>query len=169
MKIGIVPIGIVFFIIGIKFKEKHITRSDFENKKNILLILLILCIISFAFTYSNIRISVINNVYGNCIYCLIAGISGILIYLIISMILSKKNNIIVKILTKLGHDSMIIMCTQYYVFRIINFIFKNDIWHQRGTLKALIITIVTISIIELGVLICKKLKLKKLSFLIGIR
>ena len=169
MKIGIVPIGIIFYIIGIKFKERQTTKNNFESKKNILLILLTLCIINFTFTYSNIRISVINSVYGNCVYCLIAGISGILIYLIISKIISKKKNIIVQILTKLGHDSMIIMCAQYYVFRIINYIFKNDIWHQRGTLKALIITILTISIIELGVLICKKLKLKKISFLIGIR
>ncbi len=169
MKIGIVPIGIVFFIMGIKFKEKKDLKNNITNIKNILPIFLILYIINFIFTYSNIKINVINNIYGNCVYCLISGISGILMYLIISIFLSKKNNGIVKIFAKLGQDSMIIMCMQYYIFRIINFIFNMDIWHYRGTFKALLLSIFTIIIIEFIVFICKKLKLKRLPLLLGIR
>lgn len=165
-KITIIPIGLFYYCIGYIVRSIPITVSNLQR----IIILLFAVIINGIFAVIlNDRISVVRCYYGNFIYCLIGGVSGIIIYLIISKFLNTKLHKIDKYICRIGTNSMIIMCTQYYFFRIYNAIAGYDIWHHRSTVKALILSVLTIVLIELFVFLVKKLKNNYLNNLIGIK
>lgn len=171
LKLGIVPIAFFFYSIG--SETKRFNLFEYFKKTNNIFMFSTLAIVNIIFsTFINARISVINCYYGNFIYCIISGLTGIYMYYFISnWIINKKN--INRIFSCLGKNSLIIMCIQYYIFRFTNVIslriFQYDIWHSRNTIKALLFSIITIYII---LLFSKTIKLSKNNTIIkltGIR
>lgn len=156
LKLGTVPIAFFFFGLGACIsKEKHLTPASGKRRAVILLFALTVNILFGVIL--NDRISVIRCFYGQYVYCVIAGISGIVVYVVLSQALAEKRsdllpwNNIKRLLMHLGKHSMVILCVHYYLFRILaslsNRFWEIDLWHTRGTLKAGVITVFTIVII----------------------
>ena len=165
-KITLIPIGLLYYCVGYVVRNVPIYITN--SKKVVILFFAVIINIIFG-VILNPRISVAHFYYGNLIYCLFGGVSGIIIYLIVSKYLCAKFHIINKFISRIGAHSMIIMCSQYYFFRIYNIIARQDIWHQRNTLKALILSVITIVFIEFFVFLIKKLNNTYINRLIGIR
>lgn len=174
LKFGIVPMGIVYFCIGNMCKKYYFFEKIYNIRKWIFLVSII--INGIFGVLLNSRISVINCYYDNYIYSILAGISGIMIYYMISNYINdvwalryKIFNYINVWLKRIGKDSMIIMCSQYFFFRLYNLISQTDIWHMRNTVKAFVVAICTIIFVEVISYFFKKWNLIKLGKLIGIR
>jgi len=147
--VGVAFTAIVFYGLGSLIKNTKI-------KKKITSPNIVIFIICFA---TNIVIGgVINTIvymsdisYGNFIYFYIASITGIISYIQISQFISKYN-LITKSLEYLGKNSIVILCTHYIVFFIIqkigklNSLFKNNI-SIKGYAYALITLLISIPII----------------------
>ena len=83
-----------------------------------------------------------------------------------------------KYLCLLGKNSMAIMVMQYWLFRLFDFVgektFGISVWHGRSTLKALVVSAITISLILTCTGIIKKVSKKNrmmlcVSELFGLR
>ncbi len=101
----------------------------------------VLTIVSIIFGgVLNSRISMANGYFGNITYFLIAAVSGVLMWVLIFRLLPPN-----RILIRIGQQSLFLMCIQYPVFIALSSISKKffdyDIWHEVGTLKAVLVTI----------------------------
>lgn len=166
LKIGILPIALFYYWLGyIANTSKYIYMLE----KYRAIVIIIFTVINIVFSQLNARISVINCYYGNFVLCLVAGISGILMYADLAGYVKGTTK---RLLVYLGKNSMFIMCTQYWFFRIFTMISMRvsgyDLWRSRSTLKAAIISCLTI------ILICLinhliRTKIPRLGRFVGIR
>lgn len=151
-KLNLIPMSMLFYVLGIFYKRKsqNIAQWTFANKY-----LLLKCVIIFFFAFINIYFGVLNNVrivytkavFGNVIYTIIAGISGIFFYIMLFQnfgFLSKN-----RILNYLGKNSLIIMASQFYFFTLYDYVANFNIHLYRNTAKAFFMCIVTIVFIGL--------------------
>lgn len=155
LKLNLVPLALFFYGLGNTF---HRLYNGHPTAKTPINVIVILGIISVLFgVILNIRISYTGASFGNIYYCIIAAISGTLFYVLLFKNWQQLGNN--KILCLLGKNSLIIMATQYWFFRFFDIIsqkkFDKSVWHARSTLKATIVTIITISLIITGVFIFK--------------
>lgn len=158
LKLNLVPLALTFYSLG------NILGKIFIEKESsniaIFLGIIVLGFNSLFFgTIKNIRISYTAAIFGNIYYCILAGIAGTLFYTLVfrkCKFLGQN-----KLLCYLGKNSLIIMVTQYWFFRTYDKIsmrlFQFSVWYRRGTIKALIISIITIAIIIVGVAIFKRI------------
>ncbi len=165
--LGALPIAVLFYWLGNMSKYFGIIERINAYKLSFAFIFGLISIIA---SQRNDRISVMYCYYGDFVFCLIAGVSGIFLYCIIS---TQLKGWIVKALSYLGHNSMIIMCFQYWLFRVFSdisiFLFDYNVWKERNTIKAFIVTVVTIVCIVALDRCAKKVFSRKINHAIGIR
>lgn len=172
-KLNILPLAICFYACG------NLFRLSYKNSSLKLTIILLsfLGVISIIMgNYFNVRISYTDGNFGNIYFCIVAAFAGTLFYvLLFQKCKFFKTN---KMLCAIGKNSLIIMSTQYCFFRVYDLIsqklFGISIWNYRSTIKALIVSIITIYFIMLSIVIFKKIFknnniILKLSYYIGIR
>ncbi|MDO4869022.1 MAG: acyltransferase family protein [Bacillota bacterium] len=164
--LGIVPVALFFFTLG--NLSRQLSLQQYLKKTSMLTILLIVSMaLNLIFgIYFNGRISVINCEYHNYVFCLIGGVSGIIIYVIISVFL--ENIKLSAFLSLMGRNTLLLMCLQYYVFNFYNYLANYDIWHQRGTLTALVLALITILLILLISFLLRKTNNKQLKIMFGV-
>lgn len=156
LKLNLVPFALFFYTLGNMF---NISKTKISSR-NLNIVVSLLGIVSILFgCLLNIRISYTMGAFGNIYYCIIAAIAGTIFYFFIfkNFHLLGEN----KILIKLGKNSLIIMVTQYWFFKFFDILsqklFNVSVWQMYGTLKAIIVSIITISFILVGVSIFKKI------------
>ena len=171
-KLGIVPVAYLFYSIGAVAKK----YAD-KIKPNVFAIIAALAVnIAFG-VIMNIRISVIVCSYGNYLNCLIAGISGIALYIMLSQLISAKPKLKLasRLFSYLGKNTVPIMCMQYLFFGTYNLICMDLLGHNesigsmRSTIKAFALSVITIFMILMIAQIIKKIKLKPLMTVFGVK
>lgn len=178
LKLNIFPVCLLFYILGNVFKKNYDAYNEkcFVKPKYLVLVYLLLLCINIIFgIFLNKRITFTGADFGNVIYCALAAISGIIFYILLFQnirILGTN-----KILSYLGKNSLIIMATQYYFFTVYDIISKKfleiSIWHYRSTIKAFVISVITILLICIIIQLLKKISnrhvgLKKICRLFGV-
>lgn len=92
-------------------------------------------------TIFNSVISIYHVKYQNIPLTILSGISGVMFVMIIS-VACAGDNIIARILTRYGKNTLVILCTHYYVLRLMGYISKSltglDLWRSTSTVKSLI-------------------------------
>ena len=112
----IVPVGFIFYHLGVCFKKYNTLGGGCSAIKIPILIGLLAVNIIFSHVL-NIRISVYHYMYGHFMYFLISAISGILFYAIIAMILDHQY-----IFELIGKNTLFILATQYMLFQFFSYI-----------------------------------------------
>lgn len=164
LKLTLIPVAYFYYSVGVVSRKFNIPAA-FNNRWFLILPCTLAVNIVFG-VILNYRLSMVAADYGNYLYCLIAGITGIAFYLTLSNKISKLR--ISTVFSFLGQNTMFIMCAQYGIFYTYNFLFRFDVWHTRGTLKAFALAVVTIALICLIRAIVKKSWIKRLAKAIGI-
>ncbi len=168
LKLNILPVCLLFYIFGSIFKQfydKYSVKFIDKHRYTISAALLFLCANIVFGLFLNKRITFTGADFGNVIYCSLAAISGVLFYLIVFQnIRFLKTN---KVLSYLGKNSLIIMATQYWVFKLYDAaseqLFNMSVWHYRNTVKALVISVITILLICSIVELLKKISTRYLG------
>lgn len=143
-----VPVGLAFFCLGAWCRKAEI-KQKLENGifKNYFVYVLIL-VFTFAINYVfgikyNTMISVFKMKYSNYLLTIIAGIAGVFFYWFICIKLKES-----WFLGNLGKNTLIILCTHYFLLRNLAYISLNsiglDLWNYQSSVKAIIITAVLI-------------------------
>lgn len=155
----IVPTALVFYALG------YLSRSIFPKLKYFHS-RAIMCMAAIALLtnlllgiYVNDRISVVNNHYGNYFLAILIGILGIWGYWCLAILLKKCD-----ILEYFGKRTMPILCSQYFLFRFYDYLsnklYGGSIWHYRGSVKAIILTLSTLVVYFCIFQLCKQISLK---------
>lgn len=171
LKLTLIPIAFVYYSLGNILNI--INRKRRISKIYLVIIMFIALFINiFTSVIFNNRVSVVSAYFGNYYLCLIAGVSGIVFYFLFAQLITFKP--LVKVLEYIGKNSMTIMCAQYFLFYTYSFIFNRffgipNIWYLRNTLKAFILSCITIIIICLCLEIIKSLKSKTINTIVGIK
>lgn len=179
LKLNIVPVCLLFYIFGNIFKQFYDKYNETIHKKHKILFFAAFLFLSMNILFGlilNKRITFTGADFGNVFYCCIAAASGVLFYLILfeNTRFLKTN----KVLSYLGKNSLIIMATQYWFFMLYDAIserlLNGSIRHYRNTLKALVISIITITLICSIVELLKKISVRnhmlgKISTWFGVR
>ena len=165
LKLNIVPVCLLFYILGSIFKQFHDKYNEIIRSKRQMLFFPAFLFLSMNILFGvvlNKRISFTGADFGNVFYCCLAAISGVLFYFILfeNVRLLRTN----KLLSYLGKNSLIIMATQYWFFTLYDVISKRllngSIWYYRNTLKALVISVITITLICSIVELLKKISIR---------
>ena len=152
LKANILPVCLLFYTLGAIFKQFYDKYNGKIVSKKIhifLIACLLFCInVLFGIILNN-RISFTGANFGNVIYCGLAAISGVLFYITVFQHVSfLRTN---KILSYLSKNSLIIFATQYWFFTLYDAVSKRllngSIWHYRNTIKAFVVTVITILLI----------------------
>lgn len=163
LKLNLVPFAMVFYAMGNVMRRSIENRGFFLKKWQKAPCALALLISGIIFGgVLNVRVKYTHAIWGNYLYLFIAAFSSILFYYILFRNIDKIGYS--KLLTYLGKNSMIIMCSQYWVFRVCDIIskrlFDRVLWFKRDTLKAVIFSIFSIVVICLVTEMIKKLSNK---------
>ena len=145
--IHIVPIGMVFYHIGVLFKKLDMKEVVIKYKSIICILTLIFNIL-FSYVL-NIRISVYHHSYGNFLFFMIAAISGIVFYTTLAIMIQKNS-----ILEFYGRNTLIILATQYILFKVftlIDHILSLNIMRQDRTTLSCLMTILTLLIYYMAI------------------
>lgn len=177
LKLNLVPFAMVFYAMGNVIRRSVENRGFFLKRWQKIPCAVLLLFAGIVFGgILNVRVKYTHAIWGNYLYLFIAAFSSILFYYILFRNIDKIGYS--KLLTYLGKNSMIIMCSQYWVFRICDIITKRlfdyVLWFRRDTMKAVLFSIFSISVICLVTQVIKMLskKSKAVSFVVktfGIR
>lgn len=157
LMLNIVPIALVLYIIGCKC---HYLNSKKNSKINILLIVAFGGLSLLFGGVINDRVSYTGAYFGNGMSFLIGAVAGAILYIELFQLIDKvlpENGI----LCRLGKQSQFIMCSQYWIFTVIDVVsikcLNYSLWYTRGTVKALLLTAVTIGLCAVMIKIAKKI------------
>lgn len=178
MKLNLLPICLLFYVLGNVYKEFYKKYEDEKKGKKIVVPVCIAFLsINLVFgVYLNGRITFTGAYFGNVLYCVVGAIAGVMFYTLLFQNVQVLQSS--KVLSYLGKNSLIIMAMQYWLFKFYDFVFSKfsqiSVWHYRSTLKALVVSVVTMALIcgfsELVKALCKKNAFaEKLCGLTGIR
>ena len=173
-KLDIVPLALFFFSLGALLR--HILLSENAGKPQrimgpVVLAGAALCHLYFG-VYKNIRIVFTFSEFGNYLFCILAGIGGVLFFFLVFHKLPTCH-----LLARIGRTSLFIMCIHYRLLfwgdLIVEKLFTYDLMGTRSTVKAVLVgVIVTLSITAFTYLsepICIKYPAaRKLAQLVGI-
>ena len=159
-----------FFFLLSGFLYKHPDNPNEFTKKRVKSLLA-------PFLFWNVVGAVIVCSYGNYLNCLIAGISGIALYIMLSQLISAKPKLKLasRLFSYLGKNTVPIMCMQYLFFGTYNLICMDLLGHNesigsmRSTIKAFALSVITIFMILMIAQIIKKIKLKPLMTVFGVK
>jgi len=170
--IYILPISILFYTLGVMFSNIILQDNKLINIKRCISPILLVFSILFGVVLND-RISMANGYYHNFLYFYIASISGILFWTMLFKAFSK-----IKLLAKIGKQSLFLMCFQYMFFSVIDIfskkLFSYSVWYEVNTMKAIIATIGTLLIAYLIIWIADTLGkrfpiISRIALLFGIR
>ena len=177
LKLNLVPYAMIFYTMG------NIMRTNIENKGFFLKRWQKIPSALFLFTVGfvvggvlNVRIKYTHAIWGNYFYVFLAAFCSILFYYILFRNIDKLGYS--KLLTYLGANSMIIMCSQYWVFRVCDILakrlFNYILWFRRDTIKAVLFSAFTLTLICTLTYFYKKLAsknktLKVIGNIFGVR
>lgn len=158
LKMNLIPLAMFSYCSGKLYRSVKILWGDMKKW----LLLLILAFVSLLFgMFLNERISYTAGIFGNYFYCLVAAFSGVHFFVLLfeSLFVKCTDN---NLLAYIGKNSFSIMTMQYYFFTIYNIAGKSlfgigDLWHMENSVKAIIMTTVTIAIILMIVEVYRKL------------
>lgn len=115
--LNLIPLAILFYGFGHKINSINIEK----NKKVEILMTLFLTINILFGVILNIRVSYTHSSFGNIYYFIIAAIAGVVFYvLLFYKIQNLWPKFLESIIVVMGKSSLIIMATQYWLFKIIN-------------------------------------------------
>ena len=150
-KLNLVPMAISFFLLGVLLKPIIPKISKWY-------ILIFLGIGSVVFSMLNIRIVYTYCEFGNYIYCMLSAICGVLFF--VGLFSKIKALSRLSFLKTWGKNSLIIMASQWFVFKVITYLsiklFNVDLMTFNSSLVSLILAIVITLIINLLVVLFKK-------------
>ncbi len=163
LKLNLVPYALVFYTMG------NIMRTNIENKgfflKRWQKIPSALALFTVGFVVGgvlNVRIKYTHAIWGNYFYVFLAAFCSILFYYILFRNIDRLGHS--KLLIYLGNNSMIIMCSQYWVFRVCDILSKRlfgyILWFRRDTIKAVLFSAFTLTLICTLTYFYKKLSTK---------
>ena len=149
-KLNLVPMAICFFLLGFIFKP-------FISKISKWYILLPLGTGSIVFSLLNIRIVYTYGMFGNYAYCILAASCGVLF--LVGLFSGVKILSSLKFLKSWGRSSLMIMATQFFVFKIISFLSKKllniDLINYNFIVSIILALFIT-ALINLAVILFKK-------------
>ncbi|MBQ2676650.1 MAG: acyltransferase family protein [Clostridia bacterium] len=150
-KLNLLPMAICFFLLGFIFKP-------LVSKIHKWYILLLLGIGSIVFSSLNIRIIYTYGKFGNYVYCVLAAVCGTLFF--IGLFSGVRMFSRLRFLKVWGRNSMIIMATQFFVFKVVSFLsvrlLNIDLINYKSTVVALILALSIAALINLLVVLFKK-------------
>lgn len=139
-----VPVGMAFFCLGAwcrkaEIKEK-LENGIFKNYFAYVLMLALLLTLNYVFGVKyNDMISVFKIKYSNYMLTIIAGIAGVFFYWFITIKMKDS-----WFLANLGRNTLIILCTHYFLLRNLAYTSLNtiglDLWNFQSSVKAILIT-----------------------------
>ena len=175
LKMNLLPLALFSFSFGVFFKRA--TQRKVYSVNSVRATMCIMAMLSILFgAILNRRISYTGAIFGNLFYCFVAAISGSVFFTVLFKNCKQMGSN--KYLCLLGKNSMAIMVMQYWLFRLFDFVgektFGISIWHGRSTLKALVVSVITISLIlvfvgEIKKVLKKNKRMLYVSELFGIR
>ena len=175
LKLNLLPLALFSFSFGKIFQG--FTQRKVYSANSVNAMMLITAMLSILFgAILNQRISYTGATFGNLFYCFVAAISGCVFFTVLFKNCEQIGSN--QYLCLLGKNSMTIMVMQYWLFRLFDFIgektFGISIWHGRSTLKALVVSIITILLIlvfvgEIKKVLKKNKRMLYVSELFGIR
>lgn len=145
----VLPTSVLMMILG-KAIRKYNLADKFSGKSvgTQYIFVAVMLLLNVVGAYFNTRVSVYHSEYGNYLLAVTVSVLGILAYGGLALII-KSNGII----EYFGRNSLLLVCVQYYIFKlyqiILSVLFKIDVWYYRSTLKAVILTIVTLILFKL--------------------
>lgn len=164
-------------LIRLWYFYKRATQRRVYSVNSIRATMCIMAMLSILFgAILNRRISYTGAIFGNLFYCFVAAISGSVFFTVLFKNCKQMGSN--KYLCLLGKNSMAIMVMQYWLFRLFDFVgektFGISVWHGRSTLKALVVSIITILLIlvfvgEIKKVLKKNKRMLYVSELLGIR
>lgn len=156
LKINLVPLAMFSYSGGILLKNYvDVTRmlSRCVRGGGCDYIIMLICgIFSLLFgMHLNDRISYTQGDFGNRIYCIIAAVSGTIFFILLFWKIfykCKETNILVII----GRHTFPLMSMQYWLFTLYKYLFNkmfeiDDIWNIHNSIKAVVLTFVTVVLI----------------------
>lgn len=177
LKLNLVPFAMIFFATGNVMRRSIENRGFFLKRWQKIPLALLLLVTGFVFgAVLNCRIKYTHAIWGNYLYLFIAAFCSVIFYYILFRNVDKIGHS--KLLKYLGENSMIIMCSQYWVFRICDIttkrLFNYILWFRRDTIKAVLFSAFTLAVICLLTYLFKKLAKKSKALtvignLLGIR
>ena len=151
--INLVPLSMAFLLIGVESRKIFIENKwDIVQTKSVYKVIMaalsFILLIVFGL-FLNIRISYTGADFGNFLYFYLASLGGVFFFSIVFSLSPPHNHTCMTLLNRIGKDSLFIMCFQYWIFYIIDYVsgcfLGISLWHYRNTLKAVVITVITIS------------------------
>lgn len=163
LKLNLIPLAMIYYCMGNVMRSSVENRGFFLKKWQKIPLSLLLLVTGFVLgAVLNVRVKYTHAIWGNYFYLFIGAICSILFYYILFRNVDCLGNS--KVLRFLGQNSLIIMCSQYWVFRVCDIVTKHlfsyILWFRRDTLKAVLFTIFTLSVISALTLLYKKLSEK---------
>ena len=156
--LNLVPMAMCFYTFGDLSKALFVRKKNISVPKAAAVIAVLAAASLFFGNLHNIRISYTEGRFGNIYCCIIAAAAGTLLYFFLFYYFDILGNN--KVLIYLGKNSLIIMASQYWLFKIYDIFSKKyfavSVWHTRSTIKAFIAAVVTICIILVVVNIYKR-------------
>lgn len=137
---GLSILPVAYSQVGIGyFSNKALKKVFNAHGKAQYIFFTVFVVLNICFSYVlNTRISMVGSYYGNYVYAFIAGFSGIVMYWYISKWICSN-----KILERFGKHGVLLITTQYIIFRFFSeltkYLFNYDIWKESSLVKALIV------------------------------
>jgi len=147
--VGIALIAIAFYGIGNFVRGNETLNKITLPNVPVFIICLIISVVIGGFLNSIIVMYLYQ--FGNIFYLYIGAVAGIIACIQLSQFISKQN-IIIKLFEYYGKNSIVILCTHYFIFKILkrinvlNIIFENCI-SVKGYAYAFITLVICIPII----------------------
>lgn len=145
-----VPVSSVFWLFGYFAKkyDAYIELTIMIKNRLCFVCVMIgsLLIYIFCGVFFNDVISIYHNHYNNLVLTLFAAIFGIIFLVMLSSIVTGR---LADLFKKFGKHTMLILCTHYYILRLIGDTSKAligyNLWRETSTLKSIILAIFVLS------------------------
>ncbi len=149
--LNLIPISLFAFSLGNSFRQIPEKINGFLERNYIDygIMLALLAVNIWLGVFSNIRIIYTVSNFGNYTFFILSAMAGTLFYvLLFRRVRWLAHN---KVLTYIGKKSLNIMAMQYMLFTIYDTIsvpfFDMSLWYHRSTVKALLVSVLTIFLI----------------------
>ena len=139
--LGIVPIGLFFWLLGLVVSEVY-QKILFDNWKRYILLASLFVIWILLGVVFNKGISVYHNIYSNYPFTLIAGCAGTVFLLLFSREILRERHIS-SFIQVYGRNTFFILCSHHFFLRLLKHYsvlwWGRNLWYEKGTIKALLI------------------------------
>lgn len=151
-KLNLVPMALTFFLFG------YLSKSAIPiiNKWYVIILA---AVGSVLFSSLNVRNIFTKGEFGNYAYCIASAVCGVLLY--VGLFSHIKSGKYCRFLINWGKNSLFIMATQTFLFKIIYFVsekfFDFQLHKYRSSVAAFLITIPIMIVLSLAAALIKRL------------